>query len=139
VLVMDPSDSRSLYLAEGEDEDGGYVLLKSTDGGASWNGIWDFRSGLLTGINALVIDRSNPTTLYAGLGDASPYGPSRPEIGFFKSIDGGATWTNIGLTDAAVTVLVRDPFDSNILYAGTQGIYTNPHGFRGIFKTVDGG
>jgi photosystem II stability/assembly factor-like uncharacterized protein len=139
VLVMDPSDSRSLYLAEGEDEDGGYVLLRSTDGGASWNRVWDFSGGLQSGLNALVIDRSNPTTLYAGLGDASPYGPSRPRIGFFKSTDGGATWTNIGLTDAAVTVLVRDPFDSNILYAATQGIYANPHGFRGIFKTVDGG
>jgi photosystem II stability/assembly factor-like uncharacterized protein len=45
----------------------------------------------------------------------------------------------MGLTDAAVTVLVPDPFDSNTLYAATQGIYTNPRGFRGIFKTVDAG
>jgi photosystem II stability/assembly factor-like uncharacterized protein len=139
VLITDLSDSQSLYLAEGEDEDGGYVLLKSTDGGANWNRVWDFSSGLQTGINALVIDRSNPTTLYAGLGDASPYGPSRPAIGFFKSTDGGATWTNMGLTDAAVTVLVPDPFESNTLYAAAHGIYTNPPGFRGIFKTVDGG
>jgi photosystem II stability/assembly factor-like uncharacterized protein len=139
VLVMDPSDSQSLYLAEGEDEDGGYVLLKSTDGGASWNGIWDFRSGLVTGINALVIDRINPATLYAGLGDASPYGPSHQATGFFRSTDGGATWTNSGLTDAALTVLVADPFDSKTLFAATQGIYTNPLGFRGVFKTVDGG
>jgi photosystem II stability/assembly factor-like uncharacterized protein len=139
VLVMDPSDSRSLYLAEGEDEDGGYVLLRSADGGASWNRVWDFSSGLQTGVNALVIDRSNPTTLYAGLGDAFAYGPSPAAIGFFKSTDGGAKWTNIGLTDAAVMVLVSDPLDSNSLYAATQGIYTHPLGFRGIFKTLDGG
>jgi hypothetical protein len=94
---------------------------------------------LQSGLNALVIDRSNPTTLYAGLGDASPYGPSRPAIGFFKSNDSGATWSNIGLTDAAVTVLASDPLDSNTLYAATQGIYTHPRGFRGIFKTLDGG
>ena len=140
VLVIDPSDSQSLYLAEGEDEDGGYVLFKSTDGGASWNSIWDFSSGLQTGVNGLVIDRSNPATLYVGLGDAFPYGPSRrPAIGFLKGTDSGATWTNMGLTDAAVTVLVPDPFDSETLYAATQGIYTNPRGFRGIFKSIDGG
>jgi hypothetical protein len=40
VLVIDPSDSRSLHLAEGEDEDGGYGSPQKHDGGASWNGIW---------------------------------------------------------------------------------------------------
>jgi photosystem II stability/assembly factor-like uncharacterized protein len=84
VLVIDPSDSRSLYLAEGEDEDGGYVLLRSTDGGASWNRVWDFSGGLQSGLNALVIDRSNPTTLYAGLGDAIPLRPLAPEDRVFQ-------------------------------------------------------
>lgn len=78
-------------------------------------------------------------SLYAGLGDASPYGPSHQATGFFRSTDGGATWTNSGLTDAALTVLVADPFDSKTLFVATEGIYTNPLGFRGIFKTVDGG
>jgi hypothetical protein len=32
-----------------------------------------------------------------------------------------------------------DPAGPNVLYAGTQGIYTEPKGFRGLFKSVDGG
>jgi hypothetical protein len=34
---------------------------------------------------------------------------------------------------------VIDPADPGILYAGTQGIYTEPKGFRGLFKSIDGG
>jgi photosystem II stability/assembly factor-like uncharacterized protein len=139
VLVMDPHDPQSLYLAEGEDEDGGYVLLKSADGGANWNGIWDYTNGLQSGINALVIDPANPGTLYAGLGDGFAFGPSPAAIGFFKSTDGGTTWANTGLTNAAVIVLAIDPTNSSTLYAVTQGIYTKPSGFRGMFKSTDAG
>jgi len=135
LIVMDPSDPHTLYLAEGEDEDGGYALLRSSDSGASWNSIWDYRNGLQSGLNLLVVDRRNPGTLYAGVGDAFAGAP----IGFFKSTDGSATWNNAGLTNTAVTVLVIDPFDPNTLYAATQGIYTTPRGFRGVFKSVDGG
>jgi hypothetical protein len=143
VMVMDPSDPQSLYLAEGEDEDGGYVLLKITDGGASWNDVWDYTNGLLSGLNALVIDRNNPGALYAGVGDAFASGPSPAAIGFFQSADGGATWNNIGLTNSAVMELAAVPGDAatstTTLYASTQGIYTDPKGFRGIFKSTDGG
>jgi photosystem II stability/assembly factor-like uncharacterized protein len=135
VFVMDPRDPQSLYLAEGEDEDGGYVLLKSTDGGANWNGIWDYTNGLQSGINALLIDPANPGIFYAGIGDAF----AGAAIGFFKSTDGGATWINTGLTNTAVIVLAMDPTNSSTLYAVTQGIYTKPVGFRGMFKSTDAG
>ena len=59
--------------------------------------------------------------------------------GLFKSTDSGATWNYAGMEKNAVTVLAMDPANSSILYAGTEGIYTNPTGFRGLFKSTDGG
>ena len=51
----------------------------------------------------------------------------------------GATWNATGLKDTAATLVVIDRADPSILYAGTQGIYTSPRGFRGLFKSIDSG
>jgi photosystem II stability/assembly factor-like uncharacterized protein len=141
LMAMDPVDPNTLYLGETEDEDGLYALLKSTDGGASWNSIWNNGgpSPLQSDLNALAIDPVHPTTLYAGVGDAGYVTPGSTGTGVFKSTDSGATWNITGLKDTAVTVLAIDPSDTNTLYAATQGIYTDPKGFRGLFKTTDSG
>jgi photosystem II stability/assembly factor-like uncharacterized protein len=142
LMAMDPVDPNTLYLGETEDEDGAYALLKSTDGGQNWRSIWDYGTPtpLQSDLNALAIDPVHPTTLYAAVGDASFYiTPGSTGTGVFKSTDGGATWDITGLKDTAVTVLAIDPSDPSILYAGTQGIYTEPRGFRGLFKSTDSG
>jgi photosystem II stability/assembly factor-like uncharacterized protein len=136
VMLMDPSDSQTLYLGENDDDDGNYALLKSVDGGASWQSVWDH--GPQSSLNTVLIDRRNPATLYAGVGDAGSTAGSS-EIGFFKTDDGGATWKNIGLKNTAVTVLAIDPTNPETFYAATQGIYTDPRGFRGLFKSADAG
>ena len=58
-------------------------------------------------VNALVIDPGNRANLYVGT----------PE-GVFQSADGGASWSNIGLS-MGVTSLALDPGDSNTIYAGS--------------------
>jgi hypothetical protein len=129
-----------LYLGETEDEDGFYSLLKSSDGGAHWASIWGYNSGLQSDLNTVAVDPGNPATLYAGVGDAGSYAkPGSAGTGVIKSTDGGATWNATGLKDTAATLLVIDRADPSILYAGTQGIYTEPRGFRGLFKSVDSG
>jgi len=61
----------------------------------------------------LVVDPLTPQTLYAGSWE-----------GVFKSVDGGASWVNLGLTDTFIQCLVLDPLNPQTLYAGTQnGVY----------------
>ena len=74
-------------------------------------------------VNALVIDPTDPMTLYAGTEDG----------GVFKSTNRGANWSaiNNGLTNLSVKVLVIDPIDPMTLYAGTS--------FGGVFESTDGG
>ncbi len=74
-------------------------------------------------INALAIDPTTPTILYAGT-DGN---------GVFKSTNGGENWNavNTGLTNADVRALAIDPKKPTTLYAGTwEG---------GVFKSVNGG
>ncbi len=68
-IVVDPSNSSSLYAAIGETFVGGGVY-KSVDGGASWN-----RSGesAISGpVTSVAVDPINPATIYAGLSQPPP-------------------------------------------------------------------
>ena len=58
----------------------------------------------------MVADRSTPSTLYVGTVGG----------GVIKTTDGGTSWTsvNTGLWPAIIRVLVADPSNSAILYAG---------------------
>lgn len=73
-------------------------------------------------IRALSVDPHNPRTLYAATNIS----------GAFKSMDGGASWTN---SNARNTSLVFDPQDENTIYA-IDGINLAPYG---ISKSTDGG
>jgi photosystem II stability/assembly factor-like uncharacterized protein len=92
-------------------------VLKSTDGGSSWQAS---NSGLNTnGVRALAIDPLTPTVVYAGTGS-----------GVFKSVDRGASWTSSGLENTEIRALVIDPDVPLTVYAGTD---------RGMFKSTTGG
>jgi hypothetical protein len=83
-------------------------------------------------VNAIVIDRTNSATIYAGVAKG----------GVWKSTDSGATWTN--LTDTItqwVGCLTQDPVNANTLYLGTGEEYYNVNAFGGvgIYKSTDGG
>jgi photosystem II stability/assembly factor-like uncharacterized protein len=134
LLVMDPTSPNTLYTAAFDD---GSSLLKSTNGGATWTVVshWATSWQLNSFVNVLVIDPGNPATLYAGIGDNSESAAN----GFMKSSDGGVSWTSSGLEGSNVTVLGIDPADSSILYASTEGFSSEPRGFRGLFRSTDGG
>jgi len=118
-LAIDPINPSIIYA-------GGYGgLFRSNDGGASWN-----RTGLpASPVRSLAIDSNNTDILYAA---AVPLQGVLSTV--FKSTDGGASWHEAtdGLEKKSndLEVVVIDPRDSNILYAGAR---------PGLFKSTDGG
>lgn len=82
-IIMDPSDSRVIYIMELERN-----IHKSTDGGATWTELFDAdykkANGNATKVKQLVMDPNNSRTLYISTPD-----------GIYKSTDAGATWNYI--------------------------------------------
>ena len=117
-LVLVSSTPSTLYVALGQGAGGSF--LKSLDGGASWNVIYASAGPFYNTSSNLVIDPSNPSTLYR----INP---------FKKSTDGGATWAAAGFTNS-VSALAVDPKNSNILYVSS--IDSKGHA---IYKSLDGG
>ena len=108
-IVIDSFNSSTLYInVVGK-------INKSTNGGNSWSLVNN--SAVAGGINAMVADRTNPSTLYVGTVGG----------GVIKTTDGGTSWTsvNTGLWTGIIRVLVVDPSNSAVLYAG--GSDTDSH------------
>src|SRR5713101_2671999 len=82
------------------------------------NNIWTSLGPGDAVVNALAIDPSTPTTLYAGTDNS-----------VFKSTDGGNTWVNTGLTAFYLLALAIDPRTPTTLYAAGNS----------VFKSTDGG
>ncbi len=113
-------------------------VFKTTDGGASWNPIFDDQ--LFLAIGHIVIDPNNPETIYVGTGDPNISG--RPFIGngIFKSVDGGQTWQHLGLTEQRIiSKIILHPTEPNTIYAATMGLPFERNNKRGLYKTTDGG
>jgi hypothetical protein len=107
-------------------------VWSSTDGGKTWQTHTDQASTGLA-IGALAVDPSNPSTIYAGTGEANNCGDCFYGGGVLKSTDGGQTWTvqNPGgiFTGVDFASLAVDPRTGDV-YAGTT---------NGLFVSADGG
>jgi photosystem II stability/assembly factor-like uncharacterized protein len=141
-IVTDPRTTGTVYAASG---DGG--VIKSTDGGSTWNVMSSGLPGTLgttLGVAALAIDSQTTHTLFAGLVGAElyDYGTGTFAPGIFKSTDGAAHWVAASLGIPAsyqyqplVTALAVDPQTSSTVYAA-RSLYNAAGGF---WKSIDGG
>lgn len=74
-----------------------------------------------------------------GTGETHLSGTSYSGTGVFKSVDGGETWSNMGLHESAhIGKIIIDPTDKNIVFVAAMG-RQGSGGERGIYKTTDGG
>jgi len=123
-------------------------VYKSTDGGESWQVIW--QGNALA--RYLIIDPGDPNTLYVshGIFDIEPYDSDCKNglyagLGVLKSTDGGQSWSaiNNGLTDLTVGSLRMHPANSKIMFAATGNNACSGFGtsnvLSGVFKTTNGG
>ena len=105
-LIWDPTVSDGLLHASQ------YGLLRSQDGGLSWEDIKLLTPPSTTYIYSLAINPKNDQMLYYGTDKA-----------LFRSEDGGKNWITRNLpTTRAARFLFIDPAEPNVLYMGVKGI-----------------
>jgi photosystem II stability/assembly factor-like uncharacterized protein len=132
-IDVDLSDADIIYVGTAS---GG--LWKSTNGGINWRPIFDDQP--VGSIGAVAVDQSNPDVIWAGSGEGNPRNSANSGAGIFKSLDGGDTWTRMGLeaTKSIHRIIVhRD--NSDVVYVGAQGSMWGNNPERGVYRTQDGG
>ena len=133
VVLGHPTDSNVFY----HGASGG--LWKTPDAGQTWIPVGDgqFKS---SSVGAMEISESNPDIMYVGMGEPQMRNNVSWGDGVYKSVDGGETWTHLGLEDTHHIAQVRiHPTNPDIVYVAAYGHAFGPNPERGIFRTRDGG
>lgn len=132
-IIVDPTNENIIYLGFGL---GG--VYKTTDGGDTWNPIFDQNE--FSSIGSIVLDPSNHNTVYVGTGDVALDGYPYIGNGLFKSTDAGTTWTHLGLENVGIiTKIIVSPSNQNTIFVATMGFPMRIDNNRGLYKTTDGG
>jgi len=113
-------------------------VWKSISGGIKWEPL--FEEELTASVGALAIQQSNPSVIWVGTGEGNPRNSLNGGFGVYKSLDGGKTWKDMGLTKTRHIHRIKiDPTDPNTVYVGAIGSPWGEHPERGVYKTTDGG
>jgi photosystem II stability/assembly factor-like uncharacterized protein len=113
-------------------------VWKTTNGGASFNPIFDGQSSY--SIGCITIDPNDHLVVWVGSGENNSQRSVAYGDGVYKSVDGGKSWTNMGLkTSEHIGKILVDPRDSDTVYVAAQGPLWSAGGDRGLYKTTDGG
>ncbi len=108
-ILVDSTNSDRIFAGVllGEENDFGFSVLRSTDGGNSWQEV--LGGGGFT-FPDLALDLVNPMAVTVGAVSAGG-----AEI--FSSLDGGDTWTSLTVLDCGLNGLIADPEIEGRLFA----------------------
>ena len=113
-------------------------VWKSTNGGQTWTPVFDDHPVL--SIGAIAIDQSNPDVVWLGSGEGDPRNSAGVGNGVYKTVDGGDTWTLLGLQGSErIHRILLHPTNPDVAYVGAMGPAWSDGTERGVFKTIDGG
>ncbi|TBW28958.1 hypothetical protein [Gramella sp. KN1008] len=113
-------------------------LWKSTSGGVKWEPVFDDQ--VTASIGSVAIQQSNPSVIWVGTGEGNPRNSLNGGYGIYRSLDGGRSWTNMGLEETRhIHRVIIHPTNPDIVYAAAIGSPWGAHEERGVYKTTDGG
>jgi photosystem II stability/assembly factor-like uncharacterized protein len=143
-IWIDPRDTNILYVSTGifdreaynsnpePRKSGGEGILKSIDGGKTWNHVNNGLKNLYVG--SLFMHPTNPDILLAGTGNNQYYQGN----GIYLSLNGGENWEHV-LIDDNITSVEFSESDPSIAYAGSaETIYRSENGGNS-WKRISGG
>lgn len=115
-------------------------VWKTENAGRTWTNLSDghFNTGT---IGAISVAPSDANVVWVGTGESPIRGVTTSHgDGVYRSVDGGATWSHLGLEETRqIAALVVHPDDPDTAWVAAQGNPWGPNDERGVFMTTDGG
>ncbi len=113
-------------------------VWKTTNAGTTWTPLFD-REGVAS-IGDIAITPSHHELVWVGTGEPNNRQSSSFGDGVYKSLDGGRTWSHMGLRETQhIGRVIIDPVDPDTVYVAALGRLWGANDERGVFKTIDGG
>lgn len=113
-------------------------LWRTTNAGVTWTPIFDNEGSYAIGV--VEIAPSDEKIIWVGTGENKAQRSVGFGDGVYKSTDGGATWTNMGLKESGhIGKIWIHPNDPDTVLVAAQGPLWSDGGDRGLYKTTDGG
>ena len=113
-------------------------VWKTENNGTSWTPIFDNYSSITIG--DIAVAPTDKNILWVGTGENNSLRSSYAGTGVYKSIDGGKSFQNMGLTDSHhIGRIIIHPFNPEIVYVAVIGHLYTPNEERGLYKTENGG
>lgn len=132
-IEVNPDDPSEYYVASGHGS-----LWKTTNGSVTFSPVFDGQTSFAMG--AVALDPSHPHVVWVGTGENNAHSYVVPGDGVYRSQDGGASWSNMGLKESQqIGDIVVHPENGNIVWVAAYGPHRQSGGQRGVFKTIDGG
>ena len=132
-ILGTPNDPKTFWVGGA---DGG--VWKTTNGGVTFEGQWQDEEAYSVG--ALALAPSDHNVVWLGSGEADPRNSVSYGLGVWRSTDGGASWTHLGLEGTErIKRIVVDPRDPDVALVCAMGREWGPNPERGVFKTTDAG
>ncbi len=125
-IAVDPNNNDIIYISTGDDDAGDSYsigVMKSTDGGSTWNTTGLQFNNLFQGSNEIYIDPTDSSIIWVATAS-----------GLQKSTDAGDTWTNT--LNRNIQDFKLKPGDPNTVYAVSP---TSVGLTSQFFKSTDGG
>jgi photosystem II stability/assembly factor-like uncharacterized protein len=130
VLESDPSTFYLGYATGG--------VWKTDNNGTTFAAVFDDQP--VSSIGDIAIAPSDASIVYVGTGEPNNRQSSSFGGGVFKSIDGGKTFTYVGLKETqTIAKIVVHPKDPDTAYVAATGHLFGRNPERGVYKTTDGG
>jgi len=128
-----PSDHSIIYVGFAT---GG--LYKSINNATTFEPV--FETYASASIGDIAIHPTNPNIVYVGTGEPNNRNSSSFGDGMYKTIDGGRTFTHVGLRETqTIARIIIDPRNPEIVYVAAPGHLFGPSPDGGLYKTVNGG
>ncbi len=132
-FAMNPDSPHEFYVATASGN-----LWKTENNMTTWRPLFENEGAYAIGV--IEMAKGNKNLLWVGTGENNAQRSVAKGDGVYKSIDGGATWTHMGLKNSGhISQIWINPNNHDEVLIASQGPLWSDGGDRGLYRTLDGG